>query len=63
MKRTLFTAVSTALTTTAAYADPGHIEAAGHGHSHILAYVITAGVAAVAAGIWIARATRKTTNA
>lgn len=63
MTRFFATTLFTAIAATAAKADPGHLEAAGHGHSHWLGYVILAGIAAVAAGVWLARAVAKTKDA
>ena len=56
MNRILLTTLFTAITATTAFADPGHLAAAGHGHSHIAAYAILFGIAAIGAGVAIARA-------
>ncbi len=55
MTRTLFTIMFTGLTAATAFADPGHLIEAGHGHSHWLGYGILVGIAAVALGKWLAR--------
>ncbi len=46
MTRTLLTILFTGLTATAAFADPGHLAEAGHGHSHWLGYGILVFVSA-----------------
>ena len=63
MTRLFYTTLFTAIAATAAHADPGHLGAAGHGHSHWLAYGILAGIVAVAAAMWIARTVAKTKEA
>lgn len=63
MTRIFTTTLFTAIAATTAKADPGHLDAAGHGHSHWLAYGILAAIAAIAAGMWIAKAAAKTKNA
>jgi len=63
MTRLFTTTLFATIAATAAKADPGHLDAAGHGHSHWLAYGILAGIAAVAAAMWIARAVAKTKEA
>ena len=63
MTRLFYTTLFTAITATAAHADPGHLDAAGHGHSHWLGYGILADIAAVATAMWIARALAKTKSA
>jgi len=47
------------LSATPALADVGHLLDAGHGHSHWGDYAILAGIAAVAAGWWLARLARR----
>ncbi len=55
MTRILLSTIFTSAAASAAFADPGHLANAGHGHDHWLGYGTPAVIAAVAAGIWLAR--------
>jgi hypothetical protein len=59
MIRKVITTTAITASTTAAFADPGHLADHRHGHTHWLGYALLALAVAIPAGIAVAKRVRK----